>query len=157
MLSEQPAAVKRAILSDITTFCVLFGRVKTNEILLGHILTFLNDPDWMLRCAFCESIVGVAGFVGSTATESFILPLMVQALSGHFTQILCVLSILTDTPTDSEESIVARLLLSLRSLSELGLFGKPRLWMLLSRTISLVSHPNVWIRQGRLAFSLGAG
>lgn len=49
--------------------------------------------------------------------------------------------------------MVARVLASLRSLSELDLFSKPRLWDLLSLSLGLISHPNVWIRQGWLPFS----
>ncbi|KAL7416414.1 hypothetical protein BDY24DRAFT_379669 [Mrakia frigida] len=129
LLYDASSSVKRAVLVNITSFCVFFGRVKTNEILLSHMFTYLNDSDWELRYSFFESIVGVAAFVGSTSLEAFIFPLMTQAVY------------------DVEESVVARVLASLRSLSELDLFSKPRLWDLLSLSLGLISHPNVWIRQ----------
>lgn len=47
-----------------------------------------------------------------------------------------------------EETVVARVLASLRSLCELGLFQKMRIWELLSATLAFLYHPNVWIRQG---------
>jgi hypothetical protein len=48
---------------------------------LSHLNTYLNDRNWMLKCAFFETIVGVATFLGGTSLEEFILPLMVQALT----------------------------------------------------------------------------
>jgi len=82
LLYDASSSVKRAVLVNITSFCVFFGRVKTNEILLSHMFTYLNDSDWELRYSFFESIVGVAAFVGSTSLEAFIFPLMSQAVYG---------------------------------------------------------------------------
>lgn len=45
-------------------------------------ITYLNDKDWMLRSAFFESIKGVGTFVGARSLEEYILPLMIQALTG---------------------------------------------------------------------------
>ena len=50
--------------------------------------------------------------------------------------------------TDAEETNVAKVLSSLTTLSELGLFHKMRLWELMSSTLPLMYHPNSWIRQG---------
>ena len=47
-------------------------------------ITYLNDRDWLLRYAFFESIVDVAACAGGRSLEEYILPLMVQALSGVF-------------------------------------------------------------------------
>lgn len=51
--------------------------------------------------------------------------------------------------TDVEETVVAKVLASLTSLSELGLFQKMRIWELMGATIGFLYHPNVWIRQGK--------
>lgn len=53
---------------------------------------------------------------------------------------------------DSEESVVAKVLSSLRNLAELGLFPRMRAWELMSATLALLYHPNVWIRQSKLNF-----
>jgi len=45
-------------------------------------ITYLNDRDWLLRHAFFESIVDVAACAGGRSLEEYILPLMIQALSG---------------------------------------------------------------------------
>lgn len=45
--------------NGITRLCVFFGRQKANDVLLSHMITFLNDKnDWHLRGAFFDSIVG---------------------------------------------------------------------------------------------------
>jgi phosphoinositide-3-kinase regulatory subunit 4 len=82
LLLDASSDVKRAALANITTLCLFFGRSKTNEVLLSRMITYLNDKDWRLRCAFLESIVSVAALVGTTSLEEFVLPLMEQALAG---------------------------------------------------------------------------
>ena len=63
--------------------CTFFGRQKTNDFLLPLIITFLNDRhDWELRCAFFQNIVGVSAFVGMDSLQLFILPCILQALTG---------------------------------------------------------------------------
>ena len=112
-------------------------------------ITYLNDRDWLLRQAFFESIVDVAACAGGRSLDEYILPLMVQALSGEefpFVQGVIL------TCADVEESVVARVLSALTSLCELGLFQKMRIWELMSATLCFFYHPNVWIRQG-LSFS----
>jgi phosphoinositide-3-kinase, regulatory subunit 4 len=49
---------------------------------------------------------------------------------------------------DEEETVVARVLAALTSLSELGLFQRMRLWELMSATLGFLYHPNIWIREG---------
>jgi hypothetical protein len=61
---------------------------------------------------------------------------------GHDTLFMLTIS------TDSEESVVAKVLGSLRTLAELGLFPRMRVWELMSATLALLYHPNIWIRQG---------
>ena len=60
--------------------CVFLGRQTANDVLLSHMITFLNDKqDWQLRGAFCDSIVGVAAYVG---WHSFVMlrPLLAQVI-----------------------------------------------------------------------------
>ncbi|KIJ34216.1 hypothetical protein M422DRAFT_782951 [Sphaerobolus stellatus SS14] len=95
LLVDNSSVVKRAILHNVSPLCIFLGRQKTNDVLLGHMITYLNDRDWLLRHAFFESIVDVAACVGSRSLDEYIFPLMVQALS------------------DEEETVVARVLASL--------------------------------------------
>lgn len=82
LLVDSSTVVKRAILQHSAGLCTFFGRQKTNDVFLSHMITYLNDRDWLLREAFFGSIVSVAAHVGARSLEEYILPLMIQALSG---------------------------------------------------------------------------
>ncbi|KAJ7835392.1 hypothetical protein B0H14DRAFT_2796790 [Mycena olivaceomarginata] len=125
LLMDPSSVVKRAVLHDISSMCIFLGRQKTNDVLLSHMITYLNDRDWLLRHAFFESIVDVAACAGGR------IP-------------------------DVEETVVAKVLASLTSLCELGLFQKMRIWELMSATLGFLYHPNMWIRQGAAAFIVSA-
>lgn len=44
LLTDLDNSVKRTLLSqNISKLCTFFGRQKTNDIMLSHIITFLND------------------------------------------------------------------------------------------------------------------
>ena len=94
LLMDPSSVVKRAVLHDVSALCVCFGKDITNDVLLSHMVTYLNDRDWLLRYAFFESIVDVATCAGGRSLEEYILPLMIQALSGTSSQVI-VLPILT--------------------------------------------------------------
>ncbi|KAH8550281.1 hypothetical protein BGW37DRAFT_79383 [Umbelopsis sp. PMI_123] len=134
LLIDPESAVKRALLINITCLCLFFGRQKANDVLLSHMITYLNDKDWMLRSAFLESIKGIGTFVGGRSLEEYILPLMMQAL------------------TDAEEFVIENVLTTLTSLSDLGLFQKMKLWELVGIIAPLTCHPNIWIRYGAIGF-----
>ncbi|CEG71017.1 Putative VPS15 protein kinase [Rhizopus microsporus] len=129
LLIDKSSSVKRALLTNITSLCVFFGRQKANDVLLSHMITYLNDKDWMLR-----SIKGVGTFVGARSLEEYILPLMIQAL------------------TDPEEFVVEKVLNSLTSLADLGLFPKMKIWEIVGIVWPLMCHPNIWIRDGSVGF-----
>lgn len=84
LLVDPSSSVKRAMLSSIPDLCLFFGRQKANETVLSHIMTYLNDRDWLLRLSFFDGIVGVGAFIGVKAIEEYVLPLMLQALAGRF-------------------------------------------------------------------------
>lgn len=127
--------------------CIFLGRQRTNDILLSHMITYLNDRDWHIRYAFFNAIVDVAACAGGRSLEEYILPLMIQALSGRAMPSF-ILSSATNPTSDVEESVVARVLAALTSLCELGLFQKMRIWELMSANLGFLYHPNSWIRQG---------
>lgn len=60
LLSDSENIVKQSLMENgITRLCIFFGRQKANDVLLSHMITFLNDKnDWHLRGAFFDSIVG---------------------------------------------------------------------------------------------------
>jgi phosphoinositide-3-kinase regulatory subunit 4 len=134
LLTDSESSVRRAFLGSVASLCVFFGNLKTNEVILSHLNTYLNDKDWILKCAFFEAVVGVAAYVGSTSLEEFILPLMVQSM------------------TDSEEFVVERVLRSLAAMADLGLFQRSTTWELLQIVVRFFVHPSLWIREAAVFF-----
>ncbi|KAL1969167.1 hypothetical protein VTN77DRAFT_421 [Rasamsonia byssochlamydoides] len=134
LLTDSDPSVRRAFLGSVSSLCVFFGNQKTNEVILSHLNTYLNDKDWILKCAFFEAVVGVAAYVGSTSLEEFILPLMVQSM------------------TDSEEFVVERVLRSLAAMADLGLFQRSTTWELLHMVVRFFVHPSLWIREAAVFF-----
>lgn len=134
LITDSDSSVKRAFLGSVPDLCMFFGTAESNDIILSHLNTYLNDRDWMLKCAFFETIVGVATFLGGASLEDFILPLMVQAL------------------TDPEEFVVEKVLRSLASMAELGLFQRTKTWELVDVVGRFTMHPNIWIREAAAMF-----
>lgn len=133
LVEDADVHVRRAFLSSVPELCMFF-RELSNDVLLTHLNTYLNDRDWMLKCAFFDTIVGIATFIGSTSLEEFMLPLMMQAL------------------TDSEEFVVQAALHSLAQLAGLGLLSRTKLWELVELISRFTMHPNIWIREAAAEF-----
>ncbi|KAJ5560488.1 hypothetical protein N7513_002887 [Penicillium frequentans] len=129
LLTDTDATVRRAFLGSVSRLCVFFGNLKANEVVLSHLNTYLNDRDWILKCAFFEAVVGVAAYVGSTSLEQYILPLMIQSM------------------TEPEEFVVEKVIRCLGAMADLGLFQRSTTWDLLHITLGFLVHPNIWIRE----------
>ena len=134
LLIDNDASVRRAFLECVSSLCVFFGSSKANDVILSHLNTYLNDKDWILKCSFFQTIVGVATFVGGKSLEDFILPLMIQALA------------------DPEEFVIQRVITSFANMAELGLFQRSKIWEMLDAVASFMMHPNVWIREAAAHF-----
>ncbi|CAK1543579.1 unnamed protein product [Leptosia nina] len=129
LLTDSQAVVKRALVENgITKLCVFFGKQKANDVILSHMVTFLNDKEEAaLRGCFFERVVGVAAYVGHHAAP-ILLPLLQQGL------------------TDPSEWIIAKAIRASSSLAELGLLPKQALCSLLAESAVYLAHPNLWIR-----------
>ncbi|XP_047506714.1 phosphoinositide 3-kinase regulatory subunit 4 isoform X2 [Pieris napi] len=129
LLTDSQAVVKRALVENgITKLCVFFGKQKANDVILSHMVTFLNDKEEAaLRGCFFERVVGVAAYVGHHASP-ILLPLLQQGL------------------TDPSEWIIAKAIRASSSLAELGLLPKQALCSLLAESAVYLAHPNLWIR-----------
>ena len=66
LLTDNANSVKQALMEhSVAKLAVFFGKLKANDVILSHMITFLNDKeDHQLRLSFYENIVGVAAFVG---------------------------------------------------------------------------------------------
>ncbi|EQK99966.1 phosphoinositide 3-kinase regulatory subunit 4 [Ophiocordyceps sinensis CO18] len=134
LLVEDPDVhVRRAFLASVPELCMFFQE-HSNDILLTHLNTYLNDRDWTLKCAFFDTVVGIATFIGSTSLEEFMLPLMAQALA------------------DAEEFVVQAALQSIAQLAGLGLLSRSKIWELTDLVGRLTMHPNIWIREASAQF-----
>lgn len=133
LVEDPDVFVRRAFLSSVPELCMFF-KEQSNDVLLAHLNTYLNDRDWTLKCAFFDTVVGIAAFIGSTSLEEFMLPLMVQALA------------------DQEEFVVQAAIHSLAQLAGLGLLSKSKLWELLDIIGRFTMHPNIWIRESAAEF-----
>ncbi|KAK4210733.1 Serine/threonine-protein kinase ppk19 [Rhypophila decipiens] len=134
LIEDPDPFVRRAFLSSVPDLCIFFGVSQANDIILTHLNTYLNDRDWMLKCAFLDTIVGISAFLGSSTLETFILPLMIQAV------------------TDPEEYVVHGALHSLADLANLGLLSKQTFLELLGSVARFTMHPNIWIRESAAEF-----
>lgn len=137
LITDPDSGVRRAFLKSVPELCMFFGTTESNDIILTHLNTYLNDRDWMLKCDFFDNIVAVATFLGTASLEEFILPLMLQAL------------------TDAEEHIVERVLRSLANMAGLGLFRRSTTWEIIEIVARFTMHPNIWISESAaMAISL---
>ncbi|CAD6231449.1 GSCOCG00001414001-RA-CDS [Cotesia congregata] len=129
LLTDSSNLVKQTLMeSGINKLCVFFGKQKANDVLLSHVITFLNDKeDKQLRGSFFECIVGVAAYVGWHSSP-ILMPLLQQGL------------------TDPEEFVTRKAINAMATLTELGLLHKSALYQLLSETVVFLVHPNLWIR-----------
>uniref|UniRef100_A0A182P1N3 non-specific serine/threonine protein kinase n=1 Tax=Anopheles epiroticus TaxID=199890 RepID=A0A182P1N3_9DIPT len=129
LLTDAQSAVKQTLMtSGITQLCVFFGRQKANDVILSHMITFLNDKeDRHLRGAFFDCIVGVAAYVGWQCAP-MLLPLLQQGL------------------TDPEEFVIAKAIHATTLLVELGLIQKQGTIECIAECACYLAHPNLWIR-----------
>ncbi|KTW28816.1 hypothetical protein T552_01446 [Pneumocystis carinii B80] len=134
LLTDTNSDVRRALMGSIESLLKFFYKQNIDDAILSHLITYLNDKDWMLRYSFFEHIAGIALYIGSQSLEEYIMPLIMQAL------------------TDIEEFVVEKVISSLTTIMGLGLFQKPRIWDLLATLLKYTLHPNVWIRTETIKF-----
>lgn len=133
-LTDTDTAVRRAFLTSVSSLCVFFGERLASDVILVHLNTYLNDPDWLLKCAFFKTIVGVAAYIGGANLEEYLLPLMLQAL------------------TDPQEFVVEQALRSMASMAEMGLLQRAKTWELIDTVARFQMHPNLWVKEAAAHF-----
>lgn len=138
LLTDSSASVKRTLLGRLSPLCNLFGMGATNDVLLSHMITYLNDRDWLLRDAFFEGIADVASVAGTRSVSEYIAPLMVQAFA------------------DGQELVIVRVVRGLTRLVCAELFDQSQLYDLISNTSGLLCYPNIWLRHAAAAFLVAA-
>lgn len=135
LLCSQFNCVKRALLVDsLTLLCNFFGQQRANDVLLSHMITFLNDKkDWQIRAAFYDYVPVVAAFIGQPCL-GILTPLIYQGLS------------------DREEFVVHRAISCLTSLTNIELLRGEELRYMLKNVAPLLCHPSQSIRHSTVVF-----
>ncbi|RUS85454.1 hypothetical protein EGW08_006787 [Elysia chlorotica] len=135
LLSDPNHAVKMTLMANgMDKLCLFFGRQKANDILLSHIVTFLNvKDDWRLRACFFKTVVDVTMYVGWQCSE-VLLPLLQQGLS------------------DTEEFVISEDLHALKQLTNHRLLTKTMMQTLVCDAAALLAHPGPWVRQAAVGF-----
>ena len=129
LLEDSNNAVKQVVVSrGAARLAVFFGRQRANDVLLSHMITFLNDKtDCQLRFCFYDNIAGVASFVGWQCSP-ILRPLLEQGLG------------------DTEEFVVARAITAMADLVSQGLLEKVATFDMMRSTVPFLLHSNLWVR-----------
>ncbi|XP_022255692.1 phosphoinositide 3-kinase regulatory subunit 4-like [Limulus polyphemus] len=128
LLSDPENAVKQMLLEKgITQLCVFFGQQKANDVLLSHMITFLNDK-----------VRTFGPYISTNPGEN----------NKH--GVTWVIN--TTGLADTEEFVISKTLTAMTDLAELGLLQKQMCYELVQETIPLLCHPNLWLRQGTVGF-----
>ncbi|XP_037081673.1 LOW QUALITY PROTEIN: phosphoinositide 3-kinase regulatory subunit 4-like [Pollicipes pollicipes] len=135
LLTDADSSVKRTLLvRGFSRLCAFFGKHKANDLLLSHMITFLNDKgDRSLRAAFFDAVEGVVSFIGRHCVP-LLTPLLLQGLN------------------DTEEFVTVKAVDAMCGLAARGLLGKAALYELLDEVVPMVVHPSLWARQAAVGF-----
>lgn len=128
LLTEKSSVVRRAFLRSADPLCSVLGQQKTNDIVLSHAITYLNDRNPQVRIDLFDFVGRIAPLVGPASLEQYMIPLMIQSL------------------VDPREDVVIVVLRSLGTFAELGLIRLKLVWSLLPTVSKFSIHPNVYIR-----------
>lgn len=129
LLTDSDNTVRRAVLENADELCAVLRKQGTNEIVLSHVITYLNDKNLLVSKDFFMFITRVSPLLGPVDLEQYILPLMMQTIF------------------DDREELVAVVLKSLTAVVSLGLL-KMRLLLgtIVPACAKFLIHPNVYIR-----------
>lgn len=137
LLTDPSPSVKSSLVANILPLCEFFGIDKTNDFILPHLITYLNDSDYQLRLSFLSSIIQLGPFIGVLSFEQYLLPLLIQTLSDH--EQFVVIKVLEIFNHFVSERLINPKFNALSIYKEL-----------LQHSINLLLHPNEWIRQSVL-------
>lgn len=134
MLSDSESIVKRCAMEDISNVCLFLGREKTHDVVFAHMVTYLNEGDWLLKQSFFDHIVEVGTFAGGKNLQQYLLPLMLQSLK------------------ESQPVVVERVIGALRQFANLGFLNKMKLREICIALAPFLIDPVVWLRTSAISF-----
>uniref|UniRef100_A0A1I7V7K1 non-specific serine/threonine protein kinase n=1 Tax=Loa loa TaxID=7209 RepID=A0A1I7V7K1_LOALO len=133
-LCDSNNIVKHSVVTpqSLEKLCQFFDRRKTTDVLLSHLITFLNDKvNWRLRASFFECCHIIADFVGRQNTY-VLFSLLQQGLH------------------DYEEFVQLHTLYCICQLCEKDLLEKSVIYELLNDVVPFLAHPNEYLRMATL-------
>lgn len=136
LLTDSDVSVRIGLVNEILPLCEYFGADKTNDLILPHLITYLNDPSYQLRLAFLSSIIKIGPFIGALAFEQYLLPLLFQTLGDH--EQFVVLKILEIF----HHFLKDKLINPASEFNALSIYKE-----ILTNCTTLLLQPNEWIRQ----------
>ncbi|GMM30983.1 ubiquitin-binding serine/threonine protein kinase [Martiniozyma asiatica (nom. inval.)] len=139
ILTDTDSSIRIAVMKNILPLCSFFGKDKSNDVILSHLITYLNDKNPQIKLVFVKCIIPLSIFVGPTSLELYIMPLLMQTLY------------------DPDELITVELLHVLRELVSIGMLKKKSFWDITTLTIKLCLHPNEFIRDAVINLIVSIG
>lgn len=121
--------VKIALLRSMCVLSETFGRDGTHNFLLPYLISFMNDPAWEVRAAFCEEAAALPKRVGQVSTEGIIWPCYEQALMDQEERVL-------QAALGGLSTLVAQRVLRRQSLTNVAL-----------KVASMLLHPSAVVRE----------
>ena len=80
LLTDTSVDVRVAVVNHMEPLCRMLGVDRTIDIVLPHVLTYLNCSSYKLRVAFLACVPRIGAFLGALAFEQYMLPLLVRIL-----------------------------------------------------------------------------
>ena len=135
LISDTNSIVRRSLLEgSVVDLCTVFGFQKTCDILLSHMVTFLNDKsDWQLRMEFYKAILAISSYIGAQV-DKILKPLLIQGFA------------------DPEEFVIYRTIWCATRLTMVGLLERFTKYDLFEYVRPFLSHPNQWLRAAAIEF-----
>lgn len=139
LLTDQSLGPRMCLIQHILPLCHFFGADKTNDLILPHLLTYLNDSSYQLRLAFLSAVLKIGPFIGALSFEQYLSPLLFQALGDHeplvVLKVLQILYVFLDTKLINRSD----------KFNVLSVYRE-----VLVSCVTLLLQPNEWIRQSVL-------
>ncbi|KAL7064668.1 hypothetical protein AAHC03_04617 [Spirometra sp. Aus1] len=136
LFSDSDNFVRRSLMEtqSLAKLATFFGRSHSNDTILSHMVTFLNDKDDQnLRSAFFRQVGPLAGLFGAQSV-GVLRSLLEQGLS------------------DPDDTVLEACLRTLCHLLRRRLLNGPLSVAFLQRVLSLTAHPAQAIRQACVAY-----
>ncbi|KAL6927316.1 hypothetical protein ACO0SA_003614 [Hanseniaspora valbyensis] len=80
LLIEDDIDCKINLLEKLPNLVMFLGKTVTNDLILSHLITYLNESSLRLRIALINCLCKISPFLGQISFQEFIYPLLIQNL-----------------------------------------------------------------------------